>query len=67
MTHKFTNSTNLDSMDYNLLSGNMIITFKNKKKYSYDNVRVSDMDTLKTQGGSFVKEISNKYGGKEIK
>jgi hypothetical protein len=67
MYHKFTDTTNVDSFDYNLSTGILRLTFKNKRSYEYYNVIASDVVELMKLKGEFVKELIKKYKYKEVK
>lgn len=65
--HKFTDTTNVDSFDYNLSTGTLKLSFKNKRSYEYYNVVISDVVSLIEKHGGFVKQLIKKYDYKEVK
>ena len=67
MYHKFTDTTNVDSLDYNLSTGTLRLTFKNKRSYDYYNVIASDVVELMRLKGEYIKELIKKYEVKEVK
>lgn len=67
MYHKFTDTTNVDSFDYNLSAGILKLTFKNKRSYEYYNVIASDVVELMRLKGEYVKELIKKYECEEVK
>ena len=67
MYHKFTDTTNVDSLDYNLSTGTLRLTFKNKRSYDYYNVIASDVVELMRLKGEYIKELIKKYKYEEVK
>ena len=67
MYHEFTDTTNVDSFDYNLSTGTLKLSFKNKRSYEYYNVIASDVVELMRVKGEFVKVLIKKYEAKEVK
>ena len=59
-------SSNIQSMDYNILTGNLEITFLNGSTYVYENVPTevwAALQTAPSKGSYFFKAIRNIYKG----
>ena len=66
MNFKFHNTKNVKEFEYNTLTGDLVLTFVNNRKYEYKEVQSQDVAKLMIEKDSFPKQLSKKYKYKEI-
>ena len=66
MNFKFHNTKNVKEFEYDTLTGDLVLTFVNDRKYEYKEVQSQDVAKLMIEKDSFPKQLSKKYKYKEI-
>ena len=66
MNFKFHNTKNVKEFEYDTLTGDLVLTFVNNRRYEYKEVQSQDVSKLMIEKDSYPKQLSKKYKYKEI-